>query len=107
MVSFCFPASHEVRREGRISVCVMEYVAKGEFSIASWSVSQREIRLRAEHVAEGVNPTPYEAHREGVNRLRVERIATGMSLALHESYREESKDLLRESLKLIRKDRYV
>ena len=83
MVSFCFPASHEVRREGRISVCVMEYVAKGEFSIASWSVSQREIRLRVEHVAEG------------------------MSLALHESYREESKDLLRESLKLIRKDRYV
>lgn len=83
MVSFCFSASHEVHREGRFSVCVMEYVAKGEFSIASWSVSQREIRLR------------------------VERIATGMSLALHESYREESKDLLRESLKLIRKDRYV
>lgn len=52
-----------MRREGRISVCVMEYVAKGEFSIASWSVSQREIRLRVEHVAEGVNPTPYEAHR--------------------------------------------
>lgn len=95
MVSFCFSASHEVHREGRFSVCVMEYVAKGEFSIASWSVSQREIRLRVEHVA------------EGVNRLRVERIATGMSLALHESYREESKDLLRESLKLIRKDRYV
>lgn len=86
---------HGIRREGRILDCVME------------RITERNPTSRGTRCGRSKPNSARGVSRKERVRLRVERIAAGMSSALHKSYREESKDLLRESLKLIRKDRYV